>query len=73
MIRIAHFSDLHYGTKEPGGSRPCFSAAIDRAIALGAEAAVISGDATDHGLDLHAPDANGWSRRCGDWPTIVRC
>jgi hypothetical protein len=35
----------------------CFGAAIDRAIALGAEAAVISGDATDHGLDLHAPAA----------------
>ena len=57
MIRIAHFSDLHYGTKNLAEAGRCFGAAIDRAIALGAEAAVISGDATDHGLDLHAPAA----------------
>ena len=57
MIRIAHFSDLHYGTKNLAEADRCFGAAIDRAIALGAEAAVISGDATDHGLDLHAPAA----------------
>jgi exonuclease SbcD len=55
MIRIAHFSDLHYGPRNVAEADRCFSAAIDRAIALGAEAAVISGDATDHGLDLHAP------------------
>ncbi len=55
MIRIAHFSDLHYGPRNVAEANRCFSAAIDRAIALGAEAAVISGDATDHGLDLHAP------------------
>ncbi|WP_150429919.1 metallophosphatase family protein [Dechloromonas sp. CZR5] len=55
MIRIAHFSDLHYGPRNLAEADRCFSAAIDRAIALGAEAAVISGDATDHGLDLHAP------------------
>ena len=57
MIRIAHFSDLHYGTKKLAEADRCFGAAIDRAIALGAEAAVLSGDATDHGLDLHAPAA----------------
>jgi hypothetical protein len=57
MIRIAHFSDLHYGTKNLAEADRCFGAAIDRAIALGAEAAVLSGDATDHGLDLHAPAA----------------
>ncbi|MCB1888316.1 MAG: metallophosphatase family protein [Rhodocyclaceae bacterium] len=57
MIRIAHFSDLHYGTRNLAEADRCFGAAIDRAIALGAEAAVISGDATDHGLDLHAPAA----------------
>ena len=56
-IRIAHFSDLHYGTKNLTEADRCFGAAIDRAIALGAEAAVISGDATDHGLDMHAPAA----------------
>lgn len=55
MIRIAHFSDLHYGPKNLVEADRCFAAAIDRAIALGADAAVVSGDTTDHGLDLHAP------------------
>ena len=57
MIRIAHFSDLHYGTKNLAEADRCFRVAIDRAIALGVEAAVVSGDATHHGLDLHAPAA----------------
>ena len=57
MIRIAHFSDLHYGIKNLTEADRCFGAAIDRAIALGVEAAVLSGDATDHALDLHAPAA----------------
>ena len=57
MIRVAHFSDLHYGTRTLVEADRCFGAAIDRAIALRVEAAVISGDATDHPLDLHAPAA----------------
>lgn len=57
MIRIAHFSDLHYGTKNRVEADRCFGAAVNRAIALGVEAAVLSGDATDHALDLHAPAA----------------
>ncbi|MFY9328713.1 MAG: hypothetical protein WAO76_11970 [Georgfuchsia sp.] len=57
MIRIAHFSDLHYGIKNLTEADRCFGAAIDRALALGVEAAVLSGDATDHALDLHAPAA----------------
>jgi exonuclease SbcD len=56
MIRIAHFSDLHYGTKNLVEADRCFGAAIDRAIALGG-GGVLSGDATDHALDLHAPAA----------------
>jgi exonuclease SbcD len=55
MIRVAHFSDLHYGGKTLVEADRCFGAAIDRAIELGVDAAVISGDATDHALDLHAP------------------
>lgn len=55
MIRIAHFSDLHYGGKTLAEADRCFGAAIDRATALGVDAAVVSGDATDHALDLHAP------------------
>lgn len=57
MIRLAHFSDLHYGTKNLFEADRCFGAAVGRAIALGVEVAVLSGDATDHGLDLHAPAA----------------
>src|SRR6218665_2625822 len=54
-MRIAHFSDLHYGVATLEEADRCFGAAIDRAIAEGVEAAVLSGDATDHGLDLHEP------------------
>jgi len=54
-MRIAHFSDLHYGAATLDEADRCFAAAIDRAIAEGAEVAVLSGDATDHGLDLHEP------------------
>ncbi len=52
-MRIAHFSDLHYGAATLEEADRCFGAAIDRAIAEQVEAAVLSGDATDHGLDLH--------------------
>jgi exonuclease SbcD len=54
-MRIAHFSDLHYGAATLEEADRCFGVAIDRAIAEGVEAAVLSGDATDHGLDLHEP------------------
>lgn len=55
MIRIAHFSDLHYGSRHLDEADKCFGAAVERAIALDVDVAVISGDATDHALDLHAP------------------
>lgn len=55
--RVAHFSDLHYGPRNLAEADRCFAAAIERAIELGAQAAVISGDSTDHGLDLHSPAA----------------
>lgn len=57
MIRIAHFSDLHYSHKNLAEADRCFDSAIDQAIEAGAQAAVLSGDATDHALDLHAPAA----------------
>ncbi|MDZ7855787.1 metallophosphatase family protein [Sphaerotilus sp.] len=57
MIRVAHFSDLHYGHKTLAEADRCFGAAIDHAIGAGVEVAVISGDSTDHALDLHAPAA----------------
>ena len=40
MIRVAHLSDLHYGTRTLAEADRCFGAAIDRAIALRVEAAV---------------------------------
>ena len=55
MIRVAQFSDLHYSAKNLKEADRCFSDAIDRAIDLAADVAVISGDATDHALDVHAP------------------
>jgi exonuclease SbcD len=63
MIRIAHCSDLHYGPKNLAEADRCFSAAVDAAIALGAQAAVLSGDATDHALDLHSPAAERLARQ----------
>ncbi|MDE1544099.1 metallophosphatase family protein [Dechloromonas agitata] len=54
-MRLAHFSDLHYGTATLEEADRCFGTAIDRVVAAGVEAAVLSGDATDHGLDLHEP------------------
>ncbi len=57
MIRIAQFSDLHYSGKHLVEADRCFTHAIDRAIAMKADAAVISGDSTDHALDMHAPAA----------------
>ena len=55
MIRIAQFSDLHYSNKNLAEADRCFTHAVDRAIALQVDAAVISGDATDHALDVHSP------------------
>jgi len=54
-LRVAHLSDLHYGPRHLEEADRCFSAAVDRAIELAVDVAVISGDATDHALDLHAP------------------
>ncbi|MFY7855237.1 MAG: metallophosphoesterase family protein, partial [Rubrivivax sp.] len=56
-LRVAHLSDLHYGPRHLEEADRCFSAAVDRAIELAVDVAVISGDATDHALDLHAPAA----------------
>lgn len=56
-IRIAHFSDLHYGSSTLAEADRCLGHAIDRAMALGVQVAVFSGDATDHALELHTPAA----------------
>jgi DNA repair protein SbcD/Mre11 len=55
MIRIAQFSDLHYSEKNLVEADRCFGFAIDEAIRRSAQVAVISGDSTDHALDVHSP------------------
>jgi exonuclease SbcD len=52
---IAQFSDLHFAPKTLDESERCFASAIDSAIQAGAQCGVISGDSTDHALDVHAP------------------
>src|SRR5437867_857695 len=55
MMRAAHFSDLHYAGATLTEVDRCFSFAVDQAIAHGVDCAVISGDSTDHALEVHAP------------------
>jgi DNA repair protein SbcD/Mre11 len=57
-MKIAHFSDLHYAPGNLEEADRCFGYAVSNAIALQTDFAVISGDATDHRLDAHAPSLN---------------
>lgn len=63
MIRVGHFSDLHYCEKNLAEADRCFGFAIDEAIRGGIDIAVISGDATDHALDVHSPAVVRLARR----------
>ncbi|HET9644628.1 MAG TPA: hypothetical protein VFP68_15040 [Burkholderiaceae bacterium] len=55
-MRIAHLSDLHFGDpKTLSEVERCTTAAVDDAVARDAELAVISGDSTDHAIDVHSP------------------
>lgn len=62
MIRLAHFSDLHYASATLTEVDRCFSFAVDAAIARGVDCAVISGDSTDHALEVHAPAVEALAR-----------
>lgn len=55
MLKVAQFSDLHYSAKNLAEAHGCFSFAVDEAIRRGVDLAVISGDSTDHALDVHSP------------------
>src|ERR1700686_2798564 len=55
MRRVAHFSGLHYAGATLSEVDRCFSFAVDQAMARGVDCAVISGDSTDHALEVHAP------------------
>ena len=62
LIRGAHFSDIHYaGDTLPEVDR-CFTFAVDEAINRDVDFAVISGDSTDHALDIHAPAVDALAR-----------
>ena len=63
MIRIAQFSDLHYSEKNLAEADRCFGFAVDEAIRRGAQVAVISGDSTDHALDVHSPAVERLARQ----------
>ncbi|EGQ61679.1 DNA repair exonuclease-like protein [Acidithiobacillus sp. GGI-221] len=54
-MRVAHFSDLHFCQEHLAEVDHCMTAAVEAAIKENVELAIISGDATDHRLDLNAP------------------
>lgn len=62
MIRIAQFSDIHYANATLQEVDRCFTFAVDEAIRQGVGCAVISGDSTDHSLDMHAPAVEALAR-----------
>ncbi|MDR5826097.1 metallophosphatase family protein [Caballeronia sp. LZ043] len=74
-MKIAHFSDLHYAPGNLEEADRCFGFAADRAVLEHANVAVISGDATDHRLDAHAPSLNRLARRInglsGSMPVLM--
>jgi len=53
--RIAQMSDLHFCSVNLEESNRTFGFAVDHAIAIGMDAAIITGDSTDHAMDAHSP------------------
>lgn len=54
-MRIAQLSDLHYANDTLAEVDRCVGYAVDVILRRPVDAVVISGDATDHQLDAHAP------------------
>jgi exonuclease SbcD len=54
-LRVAHFSDLHFGSKTLAEAQRCFAFAVGESIRRGVDCAVLTGDASDHALEAHAP------------------
>lgn len=54
-MKIAHLSDLHYRSKDLETIDEATAYAVDDAIAAGAEAAILSGDAFDTACHVHDP------------------
>jgi len=74
-LKIAHFTDLHYSPENLAESDRCFSFAVGDAIQKVVDIGVISGDATDHRLDAHAPSLNALAiqihRLAGSMPVLM--
>jgi exonuclease SbcD len=74
-MKIAHFSDLHYAPGNLEEADRCFGYATEHAVLAHADVAVISGDATDHRLDAHAPSLHRLARRInglsGSMPVLM--
>ncbi|SAL81629.1 DNA repair exonuclease-like protein [Caballeronia arvi] len=74
-MKIAHFSDLHYAPGNLEEADRCFGFATEHAVLMHADVAVISGDATDHRLDAHAPSLHRLARRInglsGSMPVLM--
>lgn len=54
-LLVAQMSDLHYSAKNLLESDRCFGASVNQAILAGVDAAIVTGDSTDHALDAHEP------------------
>jgi exonuclease SbcD len=54
-VKIFHASDIHYCPEHLEEVDRCFGYAVDRAIAAGAQVAVLGGDLFDHWVSLHHP------------------
>ncbi|MHB1952375.1 MAG: metallophosphoesterase family protein [Sulfobacillus sp.] len=55
MITIAHLSDLHYCQEHLAEVDRCMDFAVTETIRRAPDVVVLSGDSTDHRLDLHTP------------------
>jgi len=63
ILRLGHFSDLHYSPGNLAEADRCFGFAVHDAIAANCHAGIVSGDSTDHRLDAHTPAYSTLARR----------
>jgi len=54
-LNVAQMSDLHFANETLTEVKRCMEFAVNDAIAREVDCAVISGDSTDHRLDVHSP------------------
>jgi len=62
-MKIGHLSDLHYANKTLDEVERCVAFAVDVLIEREVECVVISGDSTDHALDVHSPAVGALARQ----------